>query len=289
MKKRWLLNFALILFVIALGLVVKYQPGTSKKSTETAALTNLAIDNIAHIRIVRSGQDEIVLTKTNGHWQMTAPIQARADDFRIDGLLHIANAKIEGKFTAAAADLAKYGLDHPLADLWLDNNEIKFGGLHTFANSQYVLFNGEIYLIPAAGFRPLASSLNDFFSTRLLEEGRKPIAFKLPNFSLTLENGNWSITPQAKNLSNDKINTFVEEWRYARALSVQRYTGKKAIGAIRITFLEIGKTNATPKPQTLDLAILAQQSELVLYRKDEGLEYHFPQEISEHLLSLAAE
>ena len=48
-------------------------------------------------------------------------------------------------------------------------------------------------------------------------------------------------------------------------------------------------TAGAQTPKNLDLGILAYKPELVLYRKDEALEYHFPQEAGERLLNLTPE
>jgi len=289
-RKRWLLNLGLALFIIALALLVKYQPGV-RETQESPPLTNLAADQIERIRIARLGQPEIILAKMGQDWRLVAPLQARADRFRIDGLLHLAGATTEGSFPAPAGDLAKYGLDKPAAKVWLDNTEIIFGGTHSLNDLQYVLYNGQIHLISNASFRSIPAELTGFFSSRLLDEKYKLIGLKLPKFSLTLKDGSWKVEPENKALSSDRINSFVDEWRYARALNVKQYSGKPVLSHIRISFLEEqpATTTTAQAPKNLDLGILAYNPELVLYRKDEALEYHFPQEAGERLLNLVPE
>ena len=289
-RKRWLLNLSLALFIIALALLVKYQPGV-RGPQEGPPLTNLAADQIERIRIARLGQPEIILAKNAQDWRLIAPLRARADRFRIDGLLHLAGTRTEGGFPAQASDLAKYGLDKPAAKIWLDNAEIAFGGSHSLNDLQYVLYNGQIHLIPNASFRSIPAELTGFFSSRLLEEKYKLVGLKLPKLSLTLKDGSWKVEPENKTLSSDRINSFVDEWRYARALNVQQYRGKPVLSHIRISFLEEqpATTTTAQAPKNLDLGILAYKPELVLYRKDEALQYHFPQEAGERLLNLAPE
>jgi hypothetical protein len=289
-RRRWLLNLGLALFIIALALLVKYQPGV-REPQESPPLTDLAADQIARIRIARLGQPEIVLAKMGQDWRLVAPLQARADRFRIDGLLHLAGARTEGSFPLPSGDLAKYGLDKPAAKIWLDNAEITFGGAHSLNDLQYVLYNGQIYLIQNAGLRSIPSELTGFFSSRLLDESYKLVGLKLPKFSLTLKDGSWQAEPENKALSNDRMNSFVDEWRYARALNVKQSSGKPVLGNVRVSFLEgqPATTAGAQTPKNLDLGILAYKPELVLYRKDEALEYHFPQEAGERLLNLTPE
>lgn len=306
--KRWLLNLALLVFIVVLVLLVKYQPGTSKEK-EGPPLTALVPDQITQVRLVRPKQETIVLAKTGQDWMLQAPVRARADSPRVDGLLRLAGLQTEGSFPAIPEELSKYGLDKPAAQVWLNDLEIQFGDAHVFSSRQYVLYNGRIHLIPNSGLRAVTAPTAEFFSTRLLEENRKPVAFKLPKFSLSLQDGTWKVQGKipAQNgdkdqtLSNDRLNAFAEEWRYARALSVKRYSGKPALDQVRVSFLEeptkdaarAPAQTATPPaaktPKTLELAILAYKPELILYRKDEGLEYAFPQEAGGRLLNLTPE
>ncbi len=289
-KKRWLLNLSLGLFIIALALIVKYQPGVPKPQ-EGPPLTNLAPEQIERIRIARNGQPEITLVKNGQDWRLTAPVQARADQFRIDGLLHLANVRTEGGFTAVAEDLPKYGLDKPVAKVWLDGAEISFGGPHSINDLQYILYNDRVLMIPSASFRSIPAELDEFFSSRLLEEKYKLVALKLPKLSLVLKDGSWKLQPENKILSSDRINAFIDEWRYARALNVKQYSHKPILNHILIRVLDEKPTTtaSAQAPKELDLGVLAYKPEMVLYRKDEGLEYHFPQETGERLLNLTPE
>lgn len=283
LKKRWILNLALALFVAALALLVKYQPGAPGKVDELPPLTDLGAEAITSIRIERPGQEPIALQREGQDWQLRAPLPARADRFRVDGLLHLAGAKSLQRFVANPNDLGKYGLDKPLATVWLNDTSLKFGAPHAFNNQQYVLYKDEIHLIAAGSFRPVLTPLAQFFSTSIIDDNLKPAAFKLPGFELALQDGAWRIKPANKNLSSDRISRFADEWRYARALKVERSSGKRSQARVRISFAsEPGIKTARP----LDIAVLSRQPELVLYRKDEGLEYYFPQEMGERLLAL---
>ncbi len=288
MQKRWLLNLALLAFLVALVLLVKYQPGAPDKEREQRPpLTAIQPDQIQKIRILRPDQDEIAVERDGEEWRMTAPWRARADHYRVEGVLSLATARTEARFPAQ--DLPKYGLDKPLATVWLDNTEIQLGALHPLNELQYVLYNNDIALIPAASFRAAATQADDFLSPALMEKSRKPISFKLPKFSLVLQDGSWQRQPEIKDLSGDRINNFVEEWRYARALSVTRHAPKPPVGKISIGVIDENKDKANNKPEALAIDILSYQPEFVLYRKDENLDYHFPKDTGERLLELKPE
>ena len=283
MKNRWLLNIGLGLLIGVLVLLAVYKPGTNKESDGTA-LTALIPSNIQHIRLLRPKQAGIELEKTGDVWQLTAPRAARANGNRVNELLQLAVARASTRFPVMPADLGKYGLDNPLATLFLNDAEIRFGGMHPLDNQLYVLHTGQVQLIPTAVFRAVSAPLNDFFSSALLAEKTKPVAFKFPAFGLKQnEQGAWVRTPELTTLSSDRINRFVDEWRYARALSVAPYTGQPVRERVTITVVDGDQTN------TLEIGVLAHKPEFIVVRKDENLEYHFPEDIGARLMLLKAE
>ena len=296
MRNRWLLNLALLAFIVALALLVKYQPGkrVEEKDHSGPPLTAMAADDIQRIRLERPQQEAVVLVRDGVEWRLQAPIKARADRFRVDGLLQLAGVRTEGK--VPADDLKKFGLDRPLATVWLNDAEIRFGSMHALQDLQYVWFNGEVALIPAGSARAIGARLEDFFSTALLEKYRKPVGFSLPGFKVVLDAGSWKRVPAIAELSGDRINGFVEEWRHARALNVTRHKPQQSLGKVTIDYIEEGGDSAKPPApgkqpptQRLELDILMRTPEFILHRKDEGLDYHFPPDTGTRLLQLNAE
>ena len=301
MSGRWWLNIGLAALIIALALVVEFKPGMHK-APAIPPLTDLSINRIDHIRLQRPGKPEIDLARSAGQWVMTAPRKARANRFRINELLHLAVAKIATHFAAPAADLGRYGLDKPRAEVWLNNEKISFGGPHPLDPDHYVLYRDQVYLVPDHYANAATAPLSGFFSTRLINMRSRLMALRLPGLSLTRKpDGSWQVTPPNKKLSTDRVNTFVDDWRYAEALSVRPYSGKPVIAHVRITFAlpavrapagaghPLGTSGKPPEPgprSVLDLGILERKPELILYRKDEGLEYHFPADMASQLLEL---
>ena len=283
MKNRWLLNIGLTLLVGALVLLVLYKPG-AKKEAEGTPLTALTVDAVQRIRLMRPKQPEIVLEKSGEDWRLTAPRTARANSFRVNELLRLAGTRVSTRFPAVPAELGKYGLDQPLATLFLNDAEIRFGGMHPLDNQLYVLHDGQVQLIPTSVFRAVSAPLTDFLSTSLIEDKAKPLAFKFPAFSLKQnEQGAWVRTPELKGLGSDQVNRFVDEWRYARALSTTPYSGKPAKERVTLILADGGQQ------RVIEFGVLAYKPEFILYRKDENLEYSFPEETGTRLLRLKPE
>ena len=280
MKNRWLLNIGLALLVGALVVLAIYRPGT-KEPEPGVPLTTLKPDAVQRIRLLRPGQAEIDLEKAGDDWRMTAPRAARANGFRLADLIRLVSIPVKVRFPAVAADLGRYGLDHPLATVFLNDAEIRFGAMHPLENELYALHDNQVLLLPAGALRTAIAPLADLLSSSLLEDKTKILALQLPGFSLRQNaQGAWVRTPEIKELASDRINQFVDEWRYARALSVAPYSGTAATEQVVITVAD------GAKPRTIRLGVLSREPELILVREDEKLEYHFPAETGKNLMQL---
>lgn len=283
MKNRWLLNLAIALVIGALVLVAVLKPG-SKPAPQNPPLTALAPDAIQHVRIQRPKQPDVVLDRQGDNWRLTTPRSARANNFRVDELARLAATPVSVRFPAATGELEKYGLDHPLATVFLNDTEVRFGAMHPLQNELYVLCGDQVQLVPAAALRAALTPPDDWLSPALLEDKLKLLSLRLPGFSLKQNaQGAWVRTPALKELASDTANRFVDEWRLARALSVTAWSGQPFKERVSLSVAN------GDKPRAIEFGILARKPELVLVRLDEKLEYHFPEESGVRLLELNPE
>ena len=132
-------------------------------------------------------------------------------------------AESEARLPVDEAGLAQYGLDKPQLGVRFDDELIQFGAFHPLKQQLYVRYKDAIHLIGAHYFQAAAARFNDFLSSSLIEDEREPVAFRLPDLTLTRVDGDWKLEPENKELSSDRIMQFVQEWRHARALAVNRY------------------------------------------------------------------
>jgi hypothetical protein len=275
MKNRWLLNLALLALVAALAAVALLKPG---QEPETSPLTTLGTEQIRSVRIVRPEQPELRLERHDAGWRLEAPVAARANPYNVDALLRLAGMPVQA--LAEAGALAEYGLTSPKATVQFNTIDVALGTLHPLDNRVYALRAGRVLLLPGQIYGAALRPWTDYLDTRLLEAERKPIALRLPGFSVTLRDGTWERTPVDKTLSGDRINNFVSNWHHASAISVHRYSKRTPQAWVELRF-EDGTT--------LQLGVLTRQPEFVLYRKDEGLEYRFPEDVGRRLLKLSHE
>lgn len=283
MKNRWLLNIGLALLVGVLVLLVLYKPGTGEEAQGTP-LTAFPADTIQRIKLVRPKQPEIILDKIGEDWRLSAPRKARANRFRVNELLRLAATRVATRFPVMPAELGKYGLDQPLVTLLLNDAEIRFGGMHPLDNQLYVWHDGQVLLIPASVLRAVTAPPDDFLDTSPIEDKAKLLAFKFPAFGLKQnELGAWIRTPELKGLGSDQVNRFVDEWRHARALTAAPYSGKPVKARVILTLAD------GDRQRVIEFGVLAYKPEFILVRKDEKLEYSFPEETGLRLMQLVPE
>jgi Domain of unknown function (DUF4340) len=275
MKRLWLLNLALLAVIATLGAIAFLRPGQPPAPAPLTALTGA---DVTQLRVTRAGQPELRLSRHGDSWRVDAPVAARANAFNVEALLRIASLTAEP--LAAAGQPAEYGLKDPQARLWLNDDEIAFGAFHPLNDRQYLLYRGAVYLASSNAFGAVARPWTDYLDTHLLGPQQRLRRLQLPGFSLAFEDGTWVRTPPDKALSGDAINDFVAQWQNASALAVDRYSGRPPIARVVLQFAD------DPKP--LQIGVIARQPEFVLYRKDEGIEYRFPEEVGKHLLTLSS-
>ncbi len=280
MKARWLLNLALLALVTALAAFAWWRSQEQARDPR-APLTALAPADVTRVTIGRAPREPIVLERASSGWRLIQPVKGRANGFAVDNLLRLATAPIEATL-APSIEPARYGLAPPAASVRLNDVAIDFGQMHPLNAWHYVRVGDAVHLIGSRYYAQVVAPYNNYLDSRLIEEGRIPIAYRLPGFRVERDDsGGWRRVPPDKNLSSDRVNDFVEEWRNARALQIERYSGRAVLERIALEF-----SGSDGKTETLNLGVLARQPELVLYRADEGLEYHFPEETGKRLLML---
>ncbi|MDA8391004.1 MAG: hypothetical protein M0Z76_09800 [Gammaproteobacteria bacterium] len=284
MRKRWIIN--LVLLMAAGVLVATLWSNPRPHAAPLPKLTSLKPGAVTRLTLQRTGHPTIRLVRdAHGHWRLTAPFAARADRFRAAAVADIAGATVQDHF-AAPADLARYGLASPRAVLRLNGVTIQIGARHPLAPLRYVLIGHTVDLISAETVHPARLTVDSFLSTRLLGRHIHARAFLMPAFTVARVKGIWRLTPASSRISNDHINSFVDKWRYARALQVTRYHGGEPVLG-RVTIRYEKRAGNRLQHGLLHIDILATTPEVVLLRPRERLAYHFPQEIGERMLHIA--
>lgn len=269
--KSWLSLAALAVVVAALALWLYYKP--AERDPQSQALSALKATDVKHVRVERAPNLEIALARRGPTWRITAPFEARADAFQVGRLLTILDARSAVGYPAT--DLARYGLDKPVAKLTLEDQTFTFGAFNTSTREQYVLSGDRVFLIPLGPGAALPRDPQALLARELFAPDETLVRIELPEFTATLHDGRWQIEP-ATEASADERMGWVAAWQHATALRVERYEGALPGPFVRAT-LKGGPT--------LTFGIVRRQPELVLVRVDDGVAYHFVSSVAQRLLS----
>lgn len=275
MRSRTLLNLVLLAVVIGLGMLVFFEPGIEAPK-ENPKLTTLDPERVRTVRIERTTQDDIRVERNGKQWRLVEPVAARADRFRMSALLRITAAQAYASYPVGEVNLTALGLDAPEVKLFLDGTELDFGGTEPINGRRYVRLGQRVYLISDFAYYHLIGDQATFISPRLLPEGAKIDALRLPDLSLTWREGHWEVQPEPEGYSADQANRLVDAWRFATAISVERY---KPDGTGEPVAVVLGK-------EVVDFRITAREPELEIARPDLGVKYRFPGERAGELLQL---
>lgn len=283
--RSWISLAVLLVSVAALSAWIYYKP---KPGSTTHAVSSLKPAQVQQVRLEQAAKAratqppaatqpqsaQVTLVREGEVWRITSPFAARADVLQVERLLAVLEARASVRYPAT--DLARYGLDQPVATLTADNQSFAFGAINTTTREQYLLADNAVYLVAVAYGAALPRSADALLARQLLAPAEIPQRFDLPDFSVALEKGTWVVTPAVFDLSADERNEWVDAWRQASAMGVSRVEQPRSTQDIRIALRD---------GRTLHLGIVKREPDLVVVRLDEGVQYSFVPDVARRLLS----
>ncbi|MFO7593180.1 MAG: DUF4340 domain-containing protein [Pseudomonadota bacterium] len=280
MKKSILINLALLLVVAALALLVIFEPGIEGPK-EQPSLLQFEREAVEHILIHRQGQPTIELEREpGGTWQLLQPLKAAADDYRTDSLLRVTDTKSRSRFTVEKGGLADYALDKPRVVLELNHTtRIAFGAQTPLDQRRYVRLGDSdtVHLINDTLYYHLIGTFPGYINKRPLPGDASIQALTLPQLSLRWQEKRWQVEPEPDNYSADRVTRLLDGWKYASALSVEEYDGMEGEP---VSILLKGRE------APLEFLLTAREPDFILARPELGIQYRFPAESGEEMLSL---
>lgn len=261
MKSGWLLNLVLLAAVAALACFAWLTPSREDQAKKT--LSTLQSAQAQRITLERPAQPAVTLERRDAQWLITAPFKARADEFQVMRMLTILEA--QPTLRLPATDLERFDLQSPAALLTIDGVEYAFGGINTVTREQYVQRGDTVYAVALRHGAGLPANTLALVRRVLLSEHEQPVAITLPEFSLSQKEGKWTLTPAA-DTSQDDLQRYVDQWRHASAAQAEPYDQRPPLSEIRITLRD---------GTVLEFGVLQRAPQLVLWRRDTGLQYLF--------------
>lgn len=286
MSTRAWLNLGLIVVLVALALVVYFEPG--QQPPPQMLLTRIDPEKVRQVRVERPHEPAMVLERGADGWRITEPMVLAAHDFRVRALLGVLKARSLSQYPVASLDPARVGLLPPALRLVVDGQTVSFGETEPINQRRYVQIGDVIHLIDNADYLPATGPWTGFISLQLLPHGPQLDAITLSDGAvLNRDAKGWHLAgAKAEAVSTDALNALVEAWRTVQALRVDvpesppaNETGENGEVVIHIS--------GQPEPVRFQLLSRTAQ-ELILLRSDLGLQYHLPPGQAHALLDLAA-
>jgi Domain of unknown function (DUF4340) len=291
MKNRWILN--LVMLAIVAGLVVFLYLRPQQATTEVAQheVSQLKLADFSQIKAEFPARAPLAFEKKDGFWRMTAPYQTRADQLSVQRILSIIAAKSTEKY--AATDLEKFGLDNPQLKLTLAGSEktatFLFGTVNPVSGDQYVNFKEAVYLLPLNYSESASTQAIEMVDKSALSvaEAKQIKGFDFARLEqweetrlqVDLVDGKWNTNLTKAKITQNEMNEWADfSWKQNPSKSVEIYTPdrKQTYPSFEIK-LKDGKKIHFDKIQ--------ESPDLLLGRPDEGLLYHFSNDVGFSMLN----
>ena len=280
MFSRAFLNLGLLLVVVGLA-VYAFTDDGPQPSEQPALLETDGTPEITRVRIERTGENAVELAKVDGQWQLQAPIKWPANSFRVKALLDVRRTPTFGSWPAAAPDLPRYNLAPPLARLFLDQTEIRFGDTEPLNQRRYLQVGDTVYVSEDRAYHNIAGAPAVLMHPAILGPAARPVSIELPGVRIWQEDGRWVTQPERKDLGADDLNAFADAWQQAQSTSVQaKPAGFQGSSTVVVTL--------EGRDEPLRFDVKQTKYEVLLSRDALGVQYHLPRSAAEKLLQVKA-
>ena len=273
MQRKLIINLILIGAII--GLSVFLVNTRTVPVNPVVPLTSIAPQSIQTILIKRAGKPDLSFRKSNAIWLMTAPLEARANDNRINAMLQLLQTPSFTRMQAVRQDLSRLGLATPAVVLRENNHEFLFGTTSPLEGRRYVMTNGTIHLIPDGLFPQLQQGATFFVSPRLLPETTLLQDISLPGYHLSYVNHAWQ-SAEDPDLNSAALERLAAAWLAATAINTAVLEPAPSQGEVRIT---------TRNGESMRFEILQREPLLKLARTDLNISYTMPAGAARALLA----
>lgn len=278
MSSRTIINLLLLLAIVILGLVARYEPGIDAPAN-TEAITDIKADKVHRIHVNRPVRNDLVFVKqADKQWIMKHAVPLPADGFKIRALARLAEQKPVRSYPVEEMNLADLQLDPPYASAIINNTSVEFGILEPIDDLRYVRVTDQVHLIPDSYLQLMETGFSQFVRPGLFGKNQRITAIQLPELLVRKTDNAWETQPP-QSANADVLSQFIDIWQQASSLHIQ-----PANTDLDGEPIEISLANELPAVQFL---IIARDPELILARPDYGIQYRMGSR-SEAMLSLDA-
>ncbi|HEY8353896.1 MAG TPA: DUF4340 domain-containing protein [Methylophilaceae bacterium] len=285
MIKRWLINLGLLLVIAGIVTFLHLRPKPESTGPEVYEVSSLKLADISRVQIEFPTKAPVSFEKVDDYWHMTQPYQARADQQTVQRIMSVVAATSLTKFPTD--DLAKFGLDQPRLKLKLNEHEFLFGTYNPVSSEQYVAYQDAVYLLSPTYGETASTQPVEMIDKKPLRPNEKVVGFDFSRLeqwedirlNVDLEDGKWKVSAEKAKPSQDEMNEWLElSWMRASAQSVEPYKPDRnaTYPSFEVKLEGGGKVHFDK---------LQEAPDLMLGRPDEGIIYHFPNDIGFTMLN----
>ncbi len=291
MKKRWLLNLVMLALVAGLVAFLYLRPKAKIDAPLLHKVSSLKLTDFTQVKVEFPAQASTSFVKIDGLWRMTSPHKTRADQISVQRILAIIAAKSLEKFPNT--DLTKFGLDNPQLKLKLTKSTgdevFSFGTFNSVTEEQYVGYNNAVYLLPGSYAEAATTQAIELIDKTPLtkNEIKKISGFDLSKLeqwqanalNIDLHDGNWKTNDAKAKITQNDMNEWLDfSWKQAQAKQVELYLPDRKIAYPSFDVkLKDGKKVHFDK--------ISEAPDLLLGRPDEGIMYHFSNDVGFNMLN----
>jgi len=291
MRKRWIINLLMLVLVAGIVAFLYLRPKANTGGGQEYAVSALKLADFDAIKVEFPTQAPLQFEKKDGFWRMTAPYKTRADQLSVQRILAVIAATSNDKF--AATDLEKFGLTNPQLRLKLNGQKgeevFVFGTYNPVTEDQYLAYKDAVYLVK--GIYSEAASVQ---SIELVDkmplspaEIKQIVGFNFAHLeqweeaklNVDIQDGKWTSNHPKAKPSQDELNEWLEfSWKQGPAKQVELYTPDH-----KTTYPSFDVKMSNGK--TVHFDKIQEAPELLLGRADEGVLYHFSNDVGFTMLN----
>ena len=285
MAKPFLTNLVLLMLVIGLALVIWLDPFTDPEA-KPGLLTLIDAETIKSINLSKSGEIQFSLKKRSVNevtsWYLVEPIEIPANPDKVNQLLALLNTNSFRQYQIKSDNLAKLGLNPAGWEIALDQTIVKFGKTEPIDQRRYVLVDATVHLINDRFSQYSFGSPLMLANLDILPVDKSVMEIHLPDQIIKKVNGQWQSSPSNQVISQNALNDYIDEWRYAQALRVA--LADKLDPTRNATPVTIYLEKAE---QPIHLTVEPTENDFIITNKDWGVRYYVTNSIGEKLLHVA--
>ncbi len=279
MNKKLLLNLFLFMTVLLLAAVIFYSEEDNNTLPRISDLNkNIDINAINSITIQHNNNNTVINRNSDGHWQITQPINIAANDFRINSILKLLNAPVHKHYPFELIGSKKFG--YTGTSIKFNDQTISFGITNPATKFRYVRLNDTVYTIEDV-YSPLVTShFSTLVSLNLLPADSRIKKLELINFTIDKDKkGRWQSSIDS---SADQVSEILDAWLHTQAFGLHANMQGNEIDRNETGEITIYLEDNT----TIKYVVTDTDPWLILARPEIGLEYHLDAEVYDRLLSL---